>query len=75
MKNPVKVFKAATKAFRGVKWIFNDPKAPWWERVFEHLVRCVKQCLRKIVRHCKVSADELLVLLEVEMVFNSRPSK
>ena len=69
-----KMFKAAAKALRGVKWIFNVPKAPWWGGVFEHLVRCVKRCLRKMVGQAKLSADELLtVLLEVEMVLNSRP--
>ena len=69
-----KTFKAAAKALRDVKWVFNVPKAPWWGGVYERLVRCVKRCLRKMVGQAKLSADELLtVLLEVEMVLNSRP--
>ena len=41
--------------------------------MFEHLVRCVKLCLRKMVTQAKFSADELLtVLFEVEKVLNSR---
>ena len=69
-----KTFKAAAKALRDVKWVFNIPKAPWWGGVFERLVRCIKRCLRKMVGQAKLSADELLtVLLEVEMVLNSRP--
>ena len=69
-----KMFKAAARALRGVKWIFNVHEAPWWGGVFERLVMCVKQCLRKTVRQAKLSADELLtVLLEVEVVSNSRP--
>ena len=44
-----KTFKAAAKAIREVKWIFNVPKAPWWGGVFECMVRCVRQCLRKTI--------------------------
>ena len=42
--------------------------------MFERLVKCVKRCLKKMVGQAKLSTDELLtVLLEVEMVLNSRP--
>ena len=69
-----KTFKAASTALREVKWVFNVPKAPWWGGVFERLVKCVKRCLKKMVGQAKLSTDELLtVLLEVEMVLNSRP--
>lgn len=69
-----KTFKAAAKAIREVKWIFNVPKAPWWGGVFERLVKCVKRCLRKMIGQAKLSQDELLTALaEVEMVLNSRP--
>ena len=69
-----KTFKAAEKALRDVKWVFNVPKAPWWGGVFERMVRCVKRCLRKMVGQAKLSEDELLTsLVEVEAVLNSRP--
>ena len=69
-----KMFKAAAKAIREVKWIFNVPKAPWWGGFFERLVGCTKRCLRKAIGQAKLSQDELLtVLTEVEMVLNSRP--
>ena len=69
-----KTFKAAAKALRDVKWVFNVPKAPWWGGVFERMVRCVKRCLRKMVGQAKLLEDELLTsLVEVEAVLNSRP--
>ena len=68
------MFKAAARALRGVKWVFNVPKAPWWGGVFKRLVRYVKQSLRKMVGQAKLFVDELLtVLLEEEMALNSRP--
>ena len=69
-----KTFKAAAKAVREVKWIFNVPKAPWWGGVFERMVRCTKHCLKKILGQAKFSYDELLTAVtEVEMVLYSRP--
>ena len=69
-----KTFKAAAKAVREVKWIFNVPKAPWWGGVFERMVQCTKRCLKRILGQAKFSYDELLTAVtEVEIVLNSRP--
>ena len=46
----------------------------WWGGVFERMVRCTKQCLRKILGQARFSQDELLTAItEVEMVITSRP--
>lgn len=34
---------------RGVEWLFNIEKAPWWGGAFERLVKSTKRCLRKMV--------------------------
>ena len=42
--------------------------------MFERLVRSTKHCLRKALGRAKFSHDELLtVIVEIEMVLNSRP--
>ena len=59
---------------RGVEWIFNIEKAPWWGGVFERLIRSTKRCLRKMVRSYQLTIDELCTALtEVESILNSRP--
>ena len=59
---------------RGVKWIFNLPRASWWGGVFERLVKSVKCCLRKTIGQAKLSYDELsTAMIEVETVINSSP--
>ena len=42
--------------------------------VFERLIRSVKRCLRKIIGRAKLSLKKLsTIVIEVEMVVNSRP--
>ena len=39
--------------FLGVKrisWKFNLARAPWWGGFFERMIKCVKRCLKKILR-------------------------
>ena len=57
-----------------VKWKFNLERAPWWDGFFERMVRCVKRCLKKILKNAKLTYEELLTLVvEIECVLNSRP--
>lgn len=57
-----------------ITWSFNVEKAPWWGGIFERLVQSVKRCLRKTIGRAKLSPDELLtIVIEVEMIINSRP--
>ncbi|XP_044183283.1 uncharacterized protein LOC122963962 [Acropora millepora] len=57
-----------------VKWRFNLERAPWWGGFFERMVRCVKRCLKKILKSAKLTYEELLtVVVEIECVLNSRP--
>ena len=57
-----------------VKWKFNLERAPWWGGFFERMVRCVKRCLKKILKNAKLTYEELLtVVVEIECVLNSRP--
>ena len=73
-----KTFKAAAKTIKavlshedveryfsglGVKWVFNDTKAPWWGGIFLRMVRSTKRCLRKIIGQAKLSYDELFTAL------------
>ena len=42
--------------------------------MFERLIRSTKRCLRKVIGKAKLDYDELLtVVIEVEMIINSRP--
>ena len=57
-----------------LEWKFNVEKTPWWGGVFERLIRSVKRCLRKIIGQAKLNLEELsTIVIEVEMVVNSRP--
>ena len=58
----------------GVDWLFNVEKAPWWGGMFERMIRSTKRCLKKVIGRAKLNYDELLtVVMEVEMIINSRP--
>ena len=78
ISNNGKTFEVAAKVIRdvvsspkvqqyfegiGIEWRFNVPKGPWWEGLFERLVRLTKRCLRKALGQAKLSYDELLTAL------------
>ena len=57
-----------------VQWIFNVEKSPWWGGVFERLIRSVKRCMKKVIGRATLTHEELLtVVIEIEMILNSRP--
>ena len=57
-----------------IHWTFNLERAPWWGGFFERMVKSVKRCLKKTLGNSSLTYDELLtVLVEIEMVLNSRP--
>lgn len=71
MKNPgVKQYLAE----RGVQWMFNLERAPWWGGLFERMVRSMKRCLKKTIGSARLTYEELLtVVTETEMILNARP--
>ena len=59
---------------KGIKWDFNLPKAPWWGGFFEHLVKCTKQCIKKILGNARLSFDEMhTIITEIQAILNSHP--
>ena len=61
-------------ANRNIVWHFNVAEAPWYGGFWERLVSSVKRCLKKTVGNTHLSYVELLtVLLEIELILNSRP--
>ena len=43
---------------RGVEWMFNIEKAPWWGGIFERMVKSTKRCLKKMMGQAIFSLDE-----------------
>ena len=55
-------------------WKFIVECAPLWGGFWEHMVRSVKQCLRKSIGRSSLSHDELnTLLIEIESILISRP--
>ena len=60
-------------AEHNIDWKFNVALAPWWGGFFERLVRSTKLCLKKTLGTARVSFEELLSVVEIEGIINSRP--
>ena len=59
---------------RGVEWVFNIKRAPWWGGFFEHMVKMIKRCIKKMIGRAKLTYDGLVTTVtEVKAVINSRP--
>ena len=41
-----------------IKWRFNLELAPWWGGFFERMTRCVRRCLKKILKNAKLTYDD-----------------
>ncbi|XP_064087333.1 uncharacterized protein LOC135201986 [Macrobrachium nipponense] len=59
---------------RGIVWKFIVPKAPWQGALYERMIKVVKNCLKKVFYHNRVSLDELqTVVVEIQSRVNNRP--
>lgn len=57
-----------------ITWIFNPPASPWWGGFWERLIRIVKEYLRKLLGHNKLTKTELETsVCFVESLMNDRP--
>lgn len=62
-----------TQQYR-IQWIFIPPASPWWVGFWERLVRSMKEYLRKLLGHNKLTKVELDTALNfVESLLNDRP--
>ena len=48
--------------------------SPWWDDIFEQLMKSVKRCVHKIIGQAKFTFDDLnTALVEAEAIVNSCP--
>ena len=78
LSDNAKTFKSAELngflSSKGIKWMYNVDRAPWWGGFFERMVRSVKRCLKKTLANARLNYEELqTVLVQIEGVLNSRP--
>ena len=69
-------FKEVQEYFlaKRIQWKYNLEEAPWWGGFWGRMVKSTKHCLEKVLRNARLSYDELTtILMEVEVVLNSRP--
>lgn len=87
MSDNGKTFKSSAKAILAVlthqdvkqyssmvwlEWQLNQERAPWWDGMFEQIVKSTKQCLRKAIGRAKLTYNNFLTTVtEVEMILNS----
>ena len=57
-----------------IQWHFIAPRAPWQGGFYERLIGVVKDCIRKVLYHRRVTEAELVTILaEIETRVNNRP--
>ncbi|XP_035227073.1 uncharacterized protein LOC118199346 [Stegodyphus dumicola] len=57
-----------------VTWKFIPERSPWWGGFWEHLMRSIKEPLKKILGRALLTFEELsTILTELECVLNNRP--
>ena len=65
---------AQTLSKQLIKWEFNPTISAWIRRVWEVLVKTVKQALKTVTRQHLFTEDPITTFLsEVESIFNQRP--
>ncbi|XP_037048786.1 uncharacterized protein LOC119083230 [Bradysia coprophila] len=64
----------ADSRLQRITWIFNPPASPWWGGFWERLIRTMKEFLRKLLGHNKLTKTELdTSICYVESLMNGRP--
>ena len=59
---------------RGIKWVHTTERAPWRGSIYERLIGSVKYCLKRTLGRRSFEREELYtILIEVELIVNSRP--
>ena len=57
-----------------IKWNNILAKAPWYESIYERLIKSVKRSLKKILRNASVTQDKLYTLIvEIDGTLNNHP--
>jgi len=63
-----------TSAIERIDWRFNPPTAAWWGGWWEHLIRLLKQLLKKTLGRASLTYEELETVLCVRRCHRSGPS-
>jgi len=63
-----------TLAKSGVEWQFIPKRVPWFDGIWERLIRMTKMALKKILGRSFTTLDSLQTLIvEIEDIFKNRP--
>ncbi|XP_028390705.1 uncharacterized protein LOC114515614 [Dendronephthya gigantea] len=57
-----------------ISWKFNFSKSPWWDGMYERLLKDIKKTLYKVLGRSTLSFDQLeAIVIDVEKNVNNRP--
>ena len=57
-----------------IRWRFNLSKSPWWEGIYERLLKDIKKTLYKVLGMANLTYDQLeSVVIDIEKHVNNRP--
>ena len=61
-------------AAQEIRWTFNLAKSPWWEGMYERLIKDVKKTLYKTLGKTRLTFEQLeAVVMDIEKHMNNRP--